>query len=183
MTTKYAELVAAEAEGLDEDEDEAAAEADEAAEPTEPEPDTDEPTELDTEAQQASAQALVKKLDSENTRHAKTLARLMEVDVKSLVECEQCASYGFLPPGQSNAPDFLPDPQMGRCDRCDGRGMTLTGAQPPGETTYQCSQCGGRGWITITPMPEVAAYPPPPPTVVQNGPVAPPGYVLVPTGV
>lgn len=147
-------------------------------------PDSDDspttPPEPEPPSSTALAEEIGKKLDQENARHRKTLARLMDIPVDELNECPKCETYGYLPPGQEEV-TFKADPERARCETCDGRGWTETGAQPPSEEViYQCSKCGGRGWQSKPP--ETTAYQPPadyaPPAPAL--PTAPPGYVLVP---
>ena len=104
--------------------------------------------------------------------------------------CPLCIGDGFLTPwnnqempeeqwlavtalaGQMPTVEYRESTKAQRCEECDGRGKTISGAQPPNDPLKLCDVCGGNGYV-----PKAPALPTlPQPAQIQNGtdPVPPP---------
>lgn len=132
-------------------------------------------------------EAELKLLEKEQRRHEKALQTIMGDSFSLFEPCEPCGGMGVVPAGQTGAPELLHDPERTTCARCNGYGLTLTGAKPPGVPEMPCTGCGGNGWITVAvviqPTQPIAGEITQPPQSAANGPMpeAPPGYILVKT--
>lgn len=110
----------------------------------------------------------IKALEKEAQRHAGRVADIMGEDAQILVPCELCAPSipGFRwpqPPaapvvaavkaaiGEPAQPEYEKDNYSRVCDSCKGLGATATGSKVAGQSSVQCHDCKGRGWIPVGP--------------------------------
>lgn len=107
----------------------------------------------------------LEKLTREASRHANRISEIMGEDAQALATCPLCEPSipGFFWPGQvdadkrdaalealgvSGSGGLVEDPEAETCDRCHGRGETLTGSLVLTQRTRPCTKCGGNGWTT-----------------------------------
>lgn len=154
--------------GLEPDEEEEAVEEEEAQPEPEPEPQPEPESKADRELQKKLAQAA--------TTYRNRVSTLLGEQAQVLVPCEIC-SDGILgahfPPEWMEpendvqerllevlrapaAPEYEPDPNVGTCGTCKGKGKTKTGSSVAGKTSKTCPTCKGYGYS-------------PPPTPGGNG--------------
>jgi hypothetical protein len=100
-----------------------------------------------------SLEAFTKALESEQDRHAATMATLMGDDFAGMQVCDACNAVGFVP----RVP-FKRDPHLEQCRHCEGHGLLLTGSQEPGNVVRACVVCQGRGYVDK--LPEIPAAQP-----------------------
>jgi len=106
-------------------------------------------------------------LDREDERHFKRLNEILGADTANLLQCPMCSHFfaGYLPPptalaippekvqimraflGMPDLSNIQDDPDIHRCDRCNGKGAVRTGSDVPGYETIQCDACKGKGWV------------------------------------
>lgn len=106
-------------------------------------------------------------IEKEHARHLKELTRIM--GAAPLFECEVCNTLGYtLEPSMTQA-GLLDAPDMTKCPECDGWGQVITGARQEAAPVWQCSKCGGNGWVTKPrELAPPATWPAP---AAANGPV------------
>jgi len=168
MTTKYAELVEAEASNV---EDEAEAEAEAEEEGPEDEPEAEE------EAEEEEPQALaaigpdeIRKAERARDGQRKRLAGILGEEYVAH-ECIFCSGLGFTPEPppagtvltvvqsedglafEAQAPPseipLLQAPDKTMCPECDGWGEVFSGSKAPHGAITPCSKCSGNGWVMI----------------------------------
>jgi hypothetical protein len=111
-----------------------------------------------------------KKLTAEQKRHTSKVSEILGDNANEAVVCPFCdpLMQGFFYMGdlahprdelqarmavaylQPEQAEFLPDPDVERCARCDGLGKTDTRSRVPGQERVVCKRCKGAGY-----------YPPP----------------------
>jgi rubrerythrin len=132
---------------------------------TEPEPEPQ--PELSAEA----AMARDKAAEREHKRHENALAKIhgeQEWQLYSL--CPLCVGDGYLTPwpqgemvpeqfeaitafaGRTEPVEYKESSFHQRCEECDGRGHTISGAQPPLDPLKLCDACNGNGYTQKTPQ-------------------------------
>jgi hypothetical protein len=159
--------------------DEAAAAEVETPEP-EPEPDTTEP---EPEPQPApptakELEALGKKIDAENDRHARRLQDLYGAMWADLSPCPLCDGEGHTAPiplehrdpaqveavhaalGELEQPELRMLEGVERCPKCDGYGVVETPSRNPENRTKNCLACDTRGYREMMPGQDTWAAPP-----------------------
>ncbi len=128
-----------------------------------------------------------KKLTQETKRHENALTKIYGDDWSDLAPCPLCLTDGYvipappgaMPPeqweaiemaaGQESDTVFLPAEFSERCDKCDGRGEVLTGAQTEHGRLTACRKCNGSGWVDkVLPLAAVPQWTP------QQPPMPPP---------
>jgi hypothetical protein len=114
---------------------------------------------------EAALEGLTKQLERRAQSYGKSLATILGDDWHGLVPCPLCAEHfpGLLtpaPPSEETIaairpliglPDFsnyVPDTFARQCNRCSGRGKTLTGSQVPEYATMRCKECNGTGFVS-----------------------------------
>jgi hypothetical protein len=112
---------------------------------------------------EAALEGLTKQLERRAQSYGKSLATILGDDWHGLVPCPLCSEHfpGLLtpaPPSEETIaairpliglPDFsnyVPDTFARKCERCSGRGKTLTGSQVPEYATMRCKDCNGTGF-------------------------------------
>lgn len=124
-----------------------------------------------------SIEERAKALDKEETRHRKALAKALDVDEAELHECPTCEGVGYTPELIDEDPALQPDPFLSRCERCNGTGEVLTGAQKLANWKVVCTGCAGQGYVQRSEYPDVQP-------VTPNGPPQPqPAPTPQPVGV
>jgi hypothetical protein len=155
-----------------------------AAEPETPEPDAPEPEpEPEPEPQPApptakELEALGRKIDRENERHAKALQALygpMWADLSPLDQrdpAQVAAVHAAL--GEHEQPELLPMEGVERCPKCDGWGHVKTPSRNEDNRVKPCLECQTRGYREV--MPGAVNYPAPVavPAPYTNGAPPPP---------
>lgn len=132
-----------------------------------------------------SVQAKLAELERENTRHAKAFAKAIGVKPEQLHFCPVCDGTGFTPEPVDEQPDYRYAAAVVECPDCNGYGQQRYPSRVPGQGLQVCVSCAGLGWKReqspdAAPLePQVAPVAP----AANGGPVAPPGYILVPTTV
>lgn len=182
--SRVAELAEAEADAVEAAEAETTESAPEAIEA-----ESEAVADLEAEAAQLSIEKALRRFERENERHAHELARIMGPDFEAFAECIGCQGVGFAP---VSGVQF--DPDLEKCERCQGHGQMLTGAVNEMNVVRDCLACGGRGYtekivVPVVQAPVAGELPrfdpytgqpldatPPNPPPSQNGPWAP-GYV------
>lgn len=192
--------------------------ADAEADAAEAELGTDDPDELDDEQEEhdeaepvaapapvvdeAAMEAVGKKLDSESTRHAKAVEKIMGPDFGDVHPCPMCWLPGYVPlptPGDALERrradvmeyfDAAGRPLKARagavaCPDCDGWGVLSTPSHVQGQGELPCARCSAQGWVDETSLQvSTPAYPPangvPVPGTEWQAPV--PAAVLDPWG-
>jgi hypothetical protein len=158
----------------------------------EPEPDTPEP-EPEPQPEPPTAkelEALGKKIDAENDRHAKRLQDLYGPMWADLNPCPLCDGEGHTVPiplehrdpaqveavhaalGELKTPDLMPMEGVERCPKCDGWGHVETPSRNEENRVKPCLECQTRGYREV--MPGAVNYPAPPPVQFQAGNGSPP---------
>lgn len=162
-------------------EEEAAQEEEtEVEQPTEPPEDL--AAEVQIDVSERAIKARDKTLDKEHKRHEGVLERAFGSQWADFSLCPLCEGPGFMMP---LAPGTMPDAQFQavtafagrvepveyqessfheRCGECDGRGETISGAQPPLNPLKLCDACSGNGYVSKKP-----ALPTLPTLTTQNG--------------
>lgn len=143
--------------------------------------------ELDEPQDRAPTAAELKRFETENTRHEKALAKIIGRDWEHFEACSSCGGVGFAPSGASAEAELVEASGVVECGACNGWGRLVYPTRVEGQRLQVCIACAGNGW-TREPEPAapVAAEPvaglehAPAAPAVPNGPVAPPGYILVP---
>ena len=139
----------------------------------EPEPDV--PDEPDTPDEPAEPEAVaigpeeIQKAERARDTYRKKIGAILGEDSVAH-ECLLCAGLGYLPaippPGVTftivdsedgpalladeprNEPPYKTSTTTETCPECDGYGNVLTGAKTEGGRLWQCSRCGGSGFVT-----------------------------------
>jgi hypothetical protein len=169
-----------------------------AAEPETPEPDAPEPEpEPEPEPQPApptakELEALGRKIDRENERHAKALQALYGPMWADLSPCPLCDAEGHTAPipldqrdpaqvaavhaalGEHEQPELLPMEGVERCPKCDGWGHVESPSRNEENRIKPCLECQTRGYREV--MPGAVNYPAPVavPAPYTNGAPPPP---------
>ena len=139
------------------------------------EPEQGEPIEGDDDAEARAVQsekALAerdKKLDAENSRHAKRVGEIMDEAAVDLIPCPVCmdgiAGWVYSPEvqqlsdeavlrlrqliGLSGLEGIKQATYATRCPDCDGHGEVTTGSRVHGYETTTCERCKKAGWIRV----------------------------------
>jgi hypothetical protein len=139
------------------------------------EPEQGEPIEGDDDAEARAVQsekALAerdKKLDAENSRHAKRVGEIMDEAAVDLIPCPVCmdgiAGWVYSPEvqklsdeavlrlrqliGLSGLEGIQQATFATRCPDCDGHGEVTTGSRVHGYETTTCERCLKAGWIRV----------------------------------
>jgi hypothetical protein len=139
------------------------------------EPEQGEPIEGDDDAEARAVQsekALAerdKKLDAENSRHAKRVGEIMDEAAVDLIPCPVCmdgiAGWVYSPEvqqlsdeavlrlrqliGLSGLEGIKQATFATRCPDCDGHGEVTTGSRVHGYETTTCERCLKAGWIRV----------------------------------
>jgi hypothetical protein len=71
-------------------------------------------------------------------------------DFEAFAECAGCSGVGFAP-----VTGMQFDPDLERCNRCQGHGSMLTGAVNEMNVLRDCLACGGRGYTEKIVVPVV----------------------------
>jgi hypothetical protein len=108
-----------------------------------------------------------KKLDAENSRHAKRVGEIMDEAAVDLIPCPVCmdgiAGWVYSPEAQqlsdeavlrlrqliglSGLDGITQATFAAQCPACDGNGEVRTGSRVPGYETTTCERCKKTGWI------------------------------------
>src|SRR5215472_16714973 len=129
MSTKYADLVEAEAE------------PDDPSVPEEP------------EQPQVATEKDLKALGRVFDTYTNGLKRVLGDDFSGLHECPKCAEGvpGFLFQPYDELEEFKWDPDTMPCPGCDGETQRRTGAKRGAMILRNCSECMGNGYVTKPP--------------------------------
>jgi hypothetical protein len=143
-------------------------EGDDAAEPVAPVEGDDDAEARAVQSEKALAER-DKKLDAENSRHAKRVGEIMDEAAVDLIPCPVCmdgiAGWVYSPEAQqlsdeavlrlrqliglSGLEGIKPATFATKCPDCDGLGEVTTGSRVPGYETATCERCGKQGWIKV----------------------------------
>ena len=147
MSSKYGDLIEAEAVAA-----EASTDDDEAADEETAAPDPEPTPELDMKK-------AAKAMERENERHAKRVEEIMGADFELVHPCPKCETFaaGFTFEAPEDQPEMLHGAQFERCTDCNGYGAVLTGSLADHGRIQTCLTCSGQGFVNkptlVTPLP------------------------------
>lgn len=138
------------------------AEEDTSTEPVEPqEPAEQAPEPEPDDASEVTGSVDTKALERALGKHEREMQKVLGDGFDDMKACDTCQGFGFVPQAHEPVLPVLRDEQYQMCEKCNGYGQVLTGAQPDANPFTTCTACSGGGYITQPVQLPAPSYAPP----------------------